>query len=181
MILPKQNSYQNKEKEYDNKCDLFSLGVTIYQLYFNSLPFQYKKVEYKTIYLKDKKKNDCEDKILDDLITNMLKFEPEERISWDEYFKHQFFNQKKEEELNNQQTHMEKYNEKEHQIINVYDFNIEKMLEILSHYDASAIVNITINKCLQLPNEPFFILGILGKYLENIIKIYFNLYVIVIY
>ena len=158
----------NKEKEYDNKCDLFSLGVTIYQLYFNSLPFQYKKSGYKTIYLKDTKKNDCEDKILDDLITNMLKFEPEERISWDEYFKHPFFNQKKEEELNNQQTHMEKYNEKEHQIINVYDFNIEKMLEILSHYDASAIVNITINKCLQLPNEPFFILGILGKYLEQI-------------
>ena len=46
----------NKEKEYDNKCDLFSLGVTIYQLHFNSLPFQYKKNGYKTIYLKDTKK-----------------------------------------------------------------------------------------------------------------------------
>ena len=157
------------KNEYDDKSDLFSLGIMIYQLHFQSFPFKFPKTmgELKKNYTA-KKEKDCEDKLLDDLINKLLVFNSDDRISWDDYFKHPFFNQKKIEDLNNQLDNMRIYNEKEHQIIKVYDFYLEKMIDICVHFDASPKVNIAINECLKLRNESFFILGILGKYLEQI-------------
>ena len=157
-----------KKKEYNDKSDLFSLGVMIYHLYFKTYPFKIPKTEGDVNKNYIKKEKDCEDKILDDLLNKMLKINPDERISWDDYFNHPFFNQKIEEDLNHQLDNLKIYDEKKHQIINVYDFVLEKMLEIINHFDTSPKVNITIKECLQLKNEPFFILGILGKYLEQI-------------
>ena len=78
-------------EDYDNKCDLYSIGVMMYNLYFGSFPFEGFKKE------KDKPKSkDCEDKVLDDLLNKLLVYDPEKRISWDEYFKHPFFNSKNE-------------------------------------------------------------------------------------
>ena len=80
-------------EDYDNKCDLYSIGVMMYILYFGSFPFERSKSKIE----KDKPKSkDCEDKVLDDLLNKLLVYDPEKRISWDEYFKHPFFNSKNE-------------------------------------------------------------------------------------
>jgi serine/threonine protein kinase len=87
-----------REDEYTDKSDLFSLGTMIYELYFNSFPFLFPITLKKKDIIKNyntKKKNDCEDKLLDDLLNKLLKYEPDERISWEDYFQHPFFSNKK--------------------------------------------------------------------------------------
>ena len=155
--------------EYDDKCDLFSIGVMIYYLYFNSFPFrQANNSEEAKEYYNKKKKEDCEDKLLDDLINKLLKYDPDERIEWDDYFNHPFFTQKKLEDLTNKVDNLKIYDEKEHQIINFYDYNLDLMIGLSNYIVITPKINITIDECLKLKNEPFFILGILGKYLQQI-------------
>ena len=67
-------------KNYNDKADLYSIGVMMYQLYFNSFPFDLY-VNFNKII---KKEEDCEDKILDDLLNKLLVFNPDKRISWEE-------------------------------------------------------------------------------------------------
>ena len=80
-------------KKYRNGCDLYSIGATIYYLYFGKYPFK----ENILISL-DRKKFDVnvkilEDKNLEDLINKLLKKNGKERITWEEYFEHPFFKQ----------------------------------------------------------------------------------------
>ena len=81
-------------EDYNDKCDIWSLGITIYYLHIKDLPYT-GKCEAKI--LKEIKKLGLTvlDKInntnLKDLLSKMLKFDPDERISWDDYFKHPFF------------------------------------------------------------------------------------------
>ena len=80
-------------KKYRNGCDLYSIGATIYYLYFGKYPFK----ENILISL-DRKKFDVnvkilEDKNLEDLINKLLKKNEKERITWEEYFEHPFFKQ----------------------------------------------------------------------------------------
>ena len=154
--------------EYTDKSDLFSIGVLVYKLYFNEFPFKMPKnnKEVKEFY-NAKKKEDCEDKILDDLLNKLLAFEPEKRISWDEYFEHPFFKNKV-EDLTNKLDNLSIYDKKEHQVINVYDYVLEKIIDYNTHILTVPKQYISIDDCLLLKNEPFFILGILGKYLEQI-------------
>ena len=81
-------------EEYNNKCDLWSLGVNIYQLYTKKPPYngkvdnvileQIKKLGHKVLdVIKDDK--------LKDLLSKLLVRDPKERLSWEEYFKHDFF------------------------------------------------------------------------------------------
>ena len=80
--------------KYDEKCDLWSLGITLYELYFGHLPYGYKdKVTTNTIIecisdpknFKFKMSNiPC----IDYLFTNLLKVEPKERLSYEDFFKH---------------------------------------------------------------------------------------------
>ena len=85
-------------KPYDNKCDLWSLGVIIYQLFFKKFPYN-GEAEYAVLQqIKDngQKMLDTTNNIdLDDLIRKMLVKDPEKRITWKEYFDHPFFKQKK--------------------------------------------------------------------------------------
>ena len=71
--------------------DLFSIGVTIYFLYFNEFPYD------KHYHLSKKKINMNfqieEDRQLEDLLKKLLKENPDERINWEEYFAHPFFRQ----------------------------------------------------------------------------------------
>ena len=86
-----------KLNNYDEKCDLWSLGILIYMLYFNSFPFgnvMIKNIDYNQNKLK---KTGNED--LDDLIRRLLTEDPKKRITWDEYFKHSFFDKKNENSL----------------------------------------------------------------------------------
>ena len=79
---------------YTNKCDLWSLGVNIFQLYTKKPPYngkfdkvileQIKKLGHKVLdVIKDDK--------LKDLLSKLLVRDPKERLSWEEYFKHDFF------------------------------------------------------------------------------------------
>ena len=87
-----------KNKNYNEKCDLWSLGLIIYVLAFKVHPFMSENIseilnQIKNIknLLLSKKTNSPE---LDDLIKNLLVEEPEKRFNWNQYFNHPFFRQK---------------------------------------------------------------------------------------
>ena len=81
-------------KEYNTKCDLWSLGVIIYQLYTKKFPFE---GEFDNVILmkinKDRQKvlDDIKDQKLKDLLSKLLVKDPKKRISWEEYFNLKFF------------------------------------------------------------------------------------------
>ena len=77
---------------YKNNCDLFSIGITIYYLYFGKLPFNRRSIGVNTKNTDIKIEID-EDKQLEDLLKKLLKENPDERITWEEYFNHPFFKQ----------------------------------------------------------------------------------------
>jgi serine/threonine protein kinase len=75
---------------YTEKSDLFSLGILMYYLCFNEYPFEGKKNEILDKIKKgiNKKADNPE---FDDLLKNLLNGNENERISWEDYFKHEFF------------------------------------------------------------------------------------------
>ena len=86
-----------KGENYDYKCDLWSLGVIIYYLYFQAYPFNAENkneilFKYNNPEVCTLKKTGNDD--LDNLIDRLLKIEPNKRITWSEYFDHPFFNEK---------------------------------------------------------------------------------------
>ena len=167
-----------EEDEYNDKSDLYSMGVMIYELYFGEYPFEMAVIGEGLINiqkkLNKKKMKDCEDKVLDDLLNKLLIYDPDKRISWEEYFNHPFFNRNKiVENLNNKLNNMKLYNNAEHQLINLYDFMLENIMaqnnkekEKIKNSDFKKFSPIDI--CLKLQNDSFFILGILARYLELI-------------
>ena len=85
----------NAEK-YDNKCDLWSIGVIIFQLKTRAYP--YRGIVDKEILNDIEKKGltvlniiDNKEKYLKDLLSRLLVRDPVKRISWENYFNHQFF------------------------------------------------------------------------------------------
>ena len=78
--------YQGKEVK--NNCDLFSIGITIYYLYFGKLPYddEYREKLNHNFEIE-------EDRKLEDLIKKLIKENPDERITWEDYFNHPFFKQ----------------------------------------------------------------------------------------
>ena len=84
-----------KKNKDTYKRDLYGIGVTIYYLYFGKYPVTEVTVDPISRNLSFKKdlmkiKDDAQ---LDDLVTKLLKENPDERITWKEYFEHQFFKQ----------------------------------------------------------------------------------------
>ena len=86
---------------YTYKCDLWSLGITIYQLYTGELPYEAES-EKGILNQIDEKGNTIFDNIKDNKLKNLLKKllekEQKKRISWDDYFKDPFFKGDSEEE-----------------------------------------------------------------------------------
>ena len=85
---------KEEKKEYDQKSDLWSLGVLIYILVFKKYPFNgeslndlLENINNKEIEIKKEKNFDD----LNNLIQRLLKKVPNDRISWEDYFKHPFF------------------------------------------------------------------------------------------
>ena len=84
------------DEKYNNKCDLWSFGIIIYQLYIKNFP--YRGTVEKAILNQIKQKGlsvlnaiDPKDKNLKDLLSKLLVSNPEKRISWEEYFNNPFF------------------------------------------------------------------------------------------
>ena len=81
-------------QKYDNKCDLWSLGVIIYQLYTKKPPYSGRS---ENLLLQNIDKlgqsvlNNIDDAKLKDLLSKLLVKDPSKRISWKEYFEHEFF------------------------------------------------------------------------------------------
>ena len=92
-----------KSEPYNHLCDLFSLGVSLYILIFGTTPYgplglgvgRFEKVE--RIINEEKELHLIKSGIpsLDDLFEKLLKIEPENRITFEDYFNHKFFNEEK--------------------------------------------------------------------------------------
>ena len=74
-----------KEDKYNQECDLWSLGVIIHVLFFRDYP----KVEDNRVNIKSTGNSD-----LDNLLKNLLVINPQNRLTWDNYFNHSFFKNK---------------------------------------------------------------------------------------
>ena len=94
-------------KNYTNKCDIWSLGVIMYQILFKNLPFKARNEQEilkkilttKGAFTIPDNFNDIS-KELKELLYKMMTVEPSNRISWKDYFEHPFFmNKIKDEEL----------------------------------------------------------------------------------
>jgi len=77
---------------YDEKSDLWSVGVMMYQLYYKEIPYDgmteteiLNKIKSNTPYKQP------EDKYFRDLLNKIFVINPQNRLSWDEYFNHPFF------------------------------------------------------------------------------------------
>ena len=80
-------------EKYDNKIDLWSIGIILYRLFFGEFPYKGKtQVAIYDQIMKQKplKKRGKED-LLDDLISKLLQINPRQRMSWEEYFSHEFW------------------------------------------------------------------------------------------
>ena len=79
-------------RPYDEKSDLWSVGVMMYQLYYKEVPFEGNSENEILQKITSKKPfKQPEDQNLRDIINKLLVVNPQERISWDEYFNHPFF------------------------------------------------------------------------------------------
>ena len=82
-----------KGEEINNKCDLWSMGIIIYVLFFNKYPYQgenkYEILDQISLGEEILEKTGNSD--LDDLIRKLLIEEPEKRLTWEEYFNHSYF------------------------------------------------------------------------------------------
>ena len=83
-----------KGETFNYKCDLWSLGIIIYELFFKVRPYigenEYTILKEIEFFGKKKIKKTKNDK-LDDLIDKLLEKDPKNRITWDDYFNHPFF------------------------------------------------------------------------------------------
>lgn len=83
-------------QDYTKKCDIWSLGVIMFQLLYKQLPFRAKnEMEIKNLIFSGKgfkiPEGHTISETLMDLLKKMLTVDVRKRISWDEYFKHLFF------------------------------------------------------------------------------------------
>ena len=84
---------------YNNKCDLWSLGIILYELYTNkyifdsNIPIEREMNRYKGNIVKE-----TDNEMINKLIRKLIQVDIKQRIEWEEYFKDDFFKIKKEKE-----------------------------------------------------------------------------------
>jgi calcium-dependent protein kinase len=78
--------------KFNNKCDLYSIGIILYMLKTGDYIFEGKSIR-EIIKNQDnnKLKKDTDDKILNDLIKRLVVADPDKRMNWNDYFNHPFF------------------------------------------------------------------------------------------
>ena len=94
ILRNKLSSSKNIDYSY-KKADIWSLGIIIYVLYYGKFPFD--GVDDRTdeeailISIENSRLKFEKNRAIEDLIGNMLKKDPNERIDWKAYFNHSFF------------------------------------------------------------------------------------------
>lgn len=95
-------------KDYNAKVDLWSVGVIMFQLFYNRLPFQARNAKelQEVIFSSNgvklpKGNNNPMSDICFNLIDKLLQKEPSKRIDFDKYFNNEFFSKKHEFDLRN--------------------------------------------------------------------------------
>ena len=77
---------------YDEKSDLWSVGVMMYQLYYKEIPYDgMTETEILNKIIANTPYKQPEDKNFRDLLNKIFVMNPQNRISWNEYFNHPFF------------------------------------------------------------------------------------------
>ena len=98
--------------QYNKQCDLWSLGVLLYELYTNSYIFDFGNPED----IENNRKNGIikktDNKLINNLIKQLIEVDIKKRIKWEEYFNDDFFKQN-----NNNKN---------------YDFSVDPFQEIIS-------------------------------------------------
>ena len=95
-----------KGEMYNEKCDLWSLGIIIYMLYFHKYLYNNGIINLDNKCIEKTGNSD-----LDNLIINLLNTNPAKRMSWEEYFNHPFFkNKNNSNEIINNNNDVSKYN-----------------------------------------------------------------------
>ena len=95
-IAPELFKFNNKtEINQIDKADLWSLGVLLFFLRYNKLPEKDGLTSRDIIINEDEN-----DSLLIDILNKLLIVDPNERLSWEDYFNHEFFkDNKKEKEI----------------------------------------------------------------------------------
>jgi serine/threonine protein kinase len=75
-----------------SKSDIWSLGILIYYMLYKKYPYNGTEVQILNQIQSNQILININDKYLNDLLNKMLKVNINERISWEEYFQHPFFN-----------------------------------------------------------------------------------------
>ncbi len=93
------------------KSDIWSLGIIIYYLLFKEYPYN-GQTEIQIIQEINKKNKlkSSDNQELDDLINKMLIINVNERISWENYFKHPFFNSNEDKIIQINQSNLPLFN-----------------------------------------------------------------------
>ena len=81
------------KKPYTDEADLWSIGVIIYQMYFNCIPFfgyNEKMILNDILIKKGVPPKIPKEKDLADLLSKIFVIDPKKRINWEDYFKHPF-------------------------------------------------------------------------------------------
>ena len=79
-------------REYTNKADLWSVGVIIYYLVFKKYPFVARNKQLlKEVMRTREPEYKTNDVLLVDLLKRLFKKNEKERMTWEEYFQHEFF------------------------------------------------------------------------------------------
>ena len=108
---------------YNNKCDLWSLGVILYELYTNKYIFDSDNpIETEINRQKGKINNKTDNKLINNLIDKLIVVDIEKRINWEQYFNDEFF--KKNDKNENQQIIKIKINvDEDNEYISIYKRN----------------------------------------------------------
>ena len=111
---------------YNNKCDLWSLGVILYELYTNKYIFYSDNTkEQNDNRYEGKIVNETDNEMINKLIRKLIQVDINKRIEWEEYFNNEFFK-------NNKQ-------------IKILDLKLPLLKIIFSFLNENIILNIIIN------------------------------------
>ena len=88
---------------YNYKCDLWSLGITIYEMHTKELPYEAESEKGLLNQIDEKGKtifDVIKDKKLKNLLMKLLVKDQKKRYSWDDYFKDPFFEEQQKRDTN---------------------------------------------------------------------------------